>query len=209
MVRLEGYEKRSPSQLSGRPAPAGRAGPRARQPAAGPAPRRAAWRPRPQAARADADRAEGDPEGGRHHLHLRHPRPGGGAHHERPPGRLQPRTRSSRSARPADVYEHPTTPFVAGFVGTSNLLKDETARASSVRTGLHRSTREDPDRRPRCREPGSDEQSALGQCAKSSTSAPTRDISLRSTSVASSSSPSRTCRRHPWRPLPPRAEPYG
>jgi len=30
---------------------------------------------------------------------------------------------------PADVYEHPATTFVAGFVGTSNLLKDETARA--------------------------------------------------------------------------------
>jgi putative spermidine/putrescine transport system ATP-binding protein len=29
---------------------------------------------------------------------------------------------------PADVYEHPQTPFVAGFVGTSNLLKGETAR---------------------------------------------------------------------------------
>ena len=29
---------------------------------------------------------------------------------------------------PADVYEHPTTAFVAGFVGTSNLLKDEAAR---------------------------------------------------------------------------------
>jgi len=30
---------------------------------------------------------------------------------------------------PADVYEHPATTFVAGFVGTSNLLKGETARA--------------------------------------------------------------------------------
>ncbi len=30
---------------------------------------------------------------------------------------------------PADVYEHPATTFVAGFVGTSNLLTDETARA--------------------------------------------------------------------------------
>jgi putative spermidine/putrescine transport system ATP-binding protein len=30
---------------------------------------------------------------------------------------------------PADVYEHPVTPFVAGFVGTSNLLKADTARA--------------------------------------------------------------------------------
>jgi putative spermidine/putrescine transport system ATP-binding protein len=30
---------------------------------------------------------------------------------------------------PADVYEHPTTTFVAGFVGTSNLLKGATAQA--------------------------------------------------------------------------------
>ena len=30
---------------------------------------------------------------------------------------------------PADVYEHPATTFVAGFVGTSNLLTGEAARA--------------------------------------------------------------------------------
>jgi putative spermidine/putrescine transport system ATP-binding protein len=30
---------------------------------------------------------------------------------------------------PADVYERPATPFVAGFVGTSNLLRGEAARA--------------------------------------------------------------------------------
>jgi putative spermidine/putrescine transport system ATP-binding protein len=29
---------------------------------------------------------------------------------------------------PADVYEHPTTPFVAGFVGTSNLVSGEVAQ---------------------------------------------------------------------------------
>jgi len=29
---------------------------------------------------------------------------------------------------PADVYEHPTTPFVAGFVGVSNLVKGEIAQ---------------------------------------------------------------------------------
>jgi putative spermidine/putrescine transport system ATP-binding protein len=28
---------------------------------------------------------------------------------------------------PADVYEHPATRFVAGFVGTSNLLRDDVA----------------------------------------------------------------------------------
>jgi putative spermidine/putrescine transport system ATP-binding protein len=36
---------------------------------------------------------------------------------------------------PAGVYEHPASVFVAGFVGTSNLLKDETARAVIGRDG--------------------------------------------------------------------------
>jgi putative spermidine/putrescine transport system ATP-binding protein len=30
---------------------------------------------------------------------------------------------------PADVYEHPATRFVAGFVGTSNLLRGDVAKA--------------------------------------------------------------------------------
>ena len=36
---------------------------------------------------------------------------------------------------PADVYERPATPFVAGFVGTSNLLRGEVARQVVGRTG--------------------------------------------------------------------------
>jgi putative spermidine/putrescine transport system ATP-binding protein len=36
---------------------------------------------------------------------------------------------------PADVYEHPATTFVAGFVGTSNLLADDVARAVIGRSG--------------------------------------------------------------------------
>ena len=63
MVRLEGYEKPQARPALGRPAAAGRPGPRARQPAARAAPRRAARRPRPQAPRGDADRAQGDPAG--------------------------------------------------------------------------------------------------------------------------------------------------
>ena len=64
---------------------------------------------------------------------------------------------------PADVYEHPATTFVAGFVGTSNLLKDETARAVIGRDGTFTVRPEkiriaDPDQVP-----GSDEQSALGR----------------------------------------------
>jgi putative spermidine/putrescine transport system ATP-binding protein len=37
---------------------------------------------------------------------------------------------------PADVYEHPSTTFVAGFVGTSNLLQGEAARAVIGEDGI-------------------------------------------------------------------------
>jgi putative spermidine/putrescine transport system ATP-binding protein len=36
---------------------------------------------------------------------------------------------------PAEVYERPATPFVAGFVGTSNLLRGDVAKAVVGRTG--------------------------------------------------------------------------
>jgi putative spermidine/putrescine transport system ATP-binding protein len=39
------------------------------------------------------------------------------------------RGRIEQVGAPADVYERPATAFVAGFVGTSNLLKGEVARA--------------------------------------------------------------------------------
>ncbi|WP_225804447.1 ABC transporter ATP-binding protein [Streptomyces sp. NK15101] len=38
------------------------------------------------------------------------------------------RGRIEQVAAPAEIYERPATPFVAGFVGTSNLLTGETAR---------------------------------------------------------------------------------
>ena len=38
-------------------------------------------------------------------------------------------------APPAELYEHPATAFVAGFVGTSNLLEGEAARAVVGREG--------------------------------------------------------------------------
>ena len=91
---------------------------------------------------------------GRHHVHLRHPRPGRGADHERPDGRLQPAAGSSRSARPADVYERPATRFVAGFVGTSNLLTGDGRRRRSSggrarsRCGPRRSASASPDDAP-------------------------------------------------------------
>ncbi len=38
------------------------------------------------------------------------------------------RGRIEQVGAPADVYERPATPFVAGFVGTSNLLSGDVAR---------------------------------------------------------------------------------
>ena len=90
MVRLERPRRPQAGPAVGRAAAAGRAGARHRQRARGAAARRAARRARPQAAPGDADRAEADPARGRHHLRLRHARPGGGAHHERPRRRVQP-----------------------------------------------------------------------------------------------------------------------
>ncbi len=62
-VRLSGHGGRKPLQLSG--------GQRAR-------------RARPETPPGDAARAEAHPGAGGHHVPLRDPRPGGGAHHERP-----------------------------------------------------------------------------------------------------------------------------
>jgi putative spermidine/putrescine transport system ATP-binding protein len=45
------------------------------------------------------------------------------------------RGRIEQVGAPADVYERPRTPFVAGFVGTSNLLRGEVARAIVGETG--------------------------------------------------------------------------
>jgi putative spermidine/putrescine transport system ATP-binding protein len=38
------------------------------------------------------------------------------------------RGKIEQAGNPADIYEHPATPFVAGFVGVSNLVSGETAR---------------------------------------------------------------------------------
>ena len=64
---------------------------------------------------------------------------------------------------PADVYERPTTPFVAGFVGTSNLLSGAVAEAVVGRAGTYTVRPEkirlaDPDTPV-----ASDETSALGR----------------------------------------------
>ena len=132
-----GYDDRKPVRALRRPAPARRPRSGDRQPPAGPAARRAARRPRPEAARADADRAQADPARGRDHVRLRHPRPGRGADDVATGSRSSTRGGSSRSARRESVYEHPDNPFVAGFVGISNMIERDgsgfTIRPEKVR----------------------------------------------------------------------------
>ena len=63
---------------------------------------------------------------------------------------------------PADIYEHPATTFVAGFVGTSNLLTGETARAVIGEDGVF-TVRPEKIRLGNAEDaPGPDEQSAPG-----------------------------------------------
>ena len=74
---------------------------RAGQPAEGAAPRRAARRARPEAPRSNAGRTEGAAAEARHHLRLRHPRPGRGAVDGRPRSPSSTTAVSSSSGRRA------------------------------------------------------------------------------------------------------------
>jgi putative spermidine/putrescine transport system ATP-binding protein len=76
------------------------------------------------------------------------------------------RGRIEQLGSPAGVYEHPATRFVAGFVGTSNLLSGEVAAAIVGRAGTFTVRPEkirmtEPDTRP-----GPDEVSAAGTIEK-------------------------------------------
>ena len=128
MVRLEGFEAPQAVPALGRPAPARRPGTCARQSAARAAPGRAARRARPEAPRGDADRAQAiQQQVGITFIYVTH-------------DQEEALTMSDRLAvfnhgqieqvgAPADVYERPATAFVAGFVGTSNLLGGDAPRA--------------------------------------------------------------------------------
>ena len=72
------------------------------------------------------------------------------------------RGRIEQVGTPADVYEHPDTPFVAGFVGTSNLLKGDAARAVIGRDGTFTVRPEKIRLGDPAETPGADEHSALG-----------------------------------------------
>ena len=120
--RARGRGEPAPVAALGRQAAAGRAGAGAGQPAEGAAARRAARRPRPEAAQGAAGRAEADPARRRDHLRLRHPRPGGGADDERPDRGDEPRPGRAGRATPRRSTSGPTTTFVAGFIGVSNLM---------------------------------------------------------------------------------------
>ena len=87
---------------------------------------------------------------------------------------------------PAEVYERPATEFVAGFVGTSNLLQREAARAGA-RPG-RASSASGPRRSASPTSPSSRRRRgralAPGRCARSSTSARPPGSSSTSTSAA-------------------------
>ncbi len=57
---------------------------------------------------------------GRHHLHHRHPRSGGGARHGRSEIAVMKDGKILQIAPPRALYEHPTRRFVAEFIGASN-----------------------------------------------------------------------------------------
>ena len=130
LVDLDRLREAQAAADVGRPAAAGRARARAGEPPEGAAARRAARRARPEAAQADAARAQAHPAGGRHHVHLRDPRPGRGHDDVRPARRDAARARSSSSAPPRTSTR---TPPPSSWPGSSGRV--EHARGRARRTG--------------------------------------------------------------------------
>ena len=132
VVRLTEFANRKPSQLSGgqqQRVALARALVNLPERAA---PRRATRRPRPQAPRGDAVRAQADPARGRDHVRVRHPRPGRGADDERPHRRDERRV-VEQIGTPEEIYNRPASLFVAGFIGSANLLPGTVSRSGRRR----------------------------------------------------------------------------
>ena len=123
LVRLGGLGAAPAAPALGRPAAARRAGARARALAGGAPPRRAARRARREAPPRAPGRAQEHPARDRHHVPLRHARPGGGADDVRPSRGHGAAARSSSSARRVTCTSDPETAFVADFLGVSNLMR--------------------------------------------------------------------------------------
>ena len=134
MVRLEGYERRKPNELSGgqrrrRTRACARGEPTARAPA-----RRTAAPPS-EALREEMqiELKQIQQEVGITFIYVTHDQGEVLTMSDRlavfNEGRIE------QLGAPAEVYERPTTSFVAGFVGTSNLLTGDTARQVLGRTG--------------------------------------------------------------------------
>ena len=125
----------------GRAAPARRARARDRQLAVGAAARRAARRARPQAPPGDAGLPQGAAARSRHHVRLRDARPGGGAHDERPPRRVQ--RRADRADR------HARRRVRASADGVRRRLRRRVERVRARRAAHHDPPGEDPHERRR------------------------------------------------------------
>ena len=141
LVKMSGYEKRSRRPALRRPAAAHRHRARAGQRAGGAAARRAAGRAGSEAAQGDADRAEDHAAAAGHHLHLCHPRSGGGADHVGHRRGHERTAASSRSATRKRIYDEPKNAFVADFIGESNIIPGVMVRDELVQHAGHRTSR--------------------------------------------------------------------
>ena len=121
VARHRASARPAPEDAVRRPAPARRDRPRDRARAGRLPVRRAALQPRRGASRQDALRVRPAPPAAEDDHRLRDPRPGRGDDARRPHRHPRSRARSCNSAPPAELYEHPATVFVAGFIGSPRM----------------------------------------------------------------------------------------